>query len=99
MLTDFFPHRALMKPIVKLFYKSPHDGAQTQIMLAVEPELQNVTGKYFVGCKEANTSDDEMAKWLWNHSDIGRLIYKFLESVTATIQSSVTENIAKSPNL
>jgi hypothetical protein len=62
-----------MRPIMSLFYKSPHDGAQTQIMLAVEPELEKVTGKYFVGCKEANPSDkakdDEVAKWLWKHSE------------------------------
>lgn len=41
-------------------------------MLAVEPELENVSGKYFVDCKEANPSskaqDDEMAEWLWKKS-------------------------------
>ena len=61
-----------MKPIVRLFYKTPEQGAQTQIMLAVEPELEKVTGKYFVGCKETEPSnkakDDSMAEWLWNKS-------------------------------
>lgn len=62
-----------MKPIMKLFYKSPINGAQTQIMLAVEPELEKVTGKFFMGCKEVEPSDkvkdDEVTKWLWKHSE------------------------------
>lgn len=61
-----------MTPLKKLFYKSPKSGAQTQIMLAVEPELEKVTGKYFVGCNEKQPSskaqDDECANWLWEKS-------------------------------
>lgn len=64
--------RMIMLPIKKLFHKSPHDGAQTQIMLAVEPELENITGKYFVNCKESDSSekskDDETSEWLWTKS-------------------------------
>lgn len=59
-------------PIKKLFYKSPEQGAQTSIMLAVEPQLEKTTGMYFVGCllKEPSddSKDDEMAEWLWNKS-------------------------------
>lgn len=62
----------IMTPIKKLFYKSPHDGAQTQIMLAIEPELQKITGKYFTDCKENEPSnkakDEETAEWLWKTS-------------------------------
>lgn len=62
-----------MAPVKKLFYKSPDAGAQTSIMLACEPELEKTTGKYFVGCRERETSgvmstDQELADWLWDHS-------------------------------
>ena len=59
-----------MKHIV---YKTPKAGAQTQIRLAVDPELEGVTGKYFSDCTEARTSraatSDENAAWLWKTSE------------------------------
>ncbi|CRK88329.1 CLUMA_CG002108, isoform A [Clunio marinus] len=65
--------RFLMTPLKKLFYKSPENGAQTSIMLAVEPELEKVSGKYYETCQESTSSekskDDEMAAWLWELSD------------------------------
>lgn len=64
--------RAIINPIKKLFYKNPEHGAQTSVMLAVEPELEKVTGKYFVDCKEGELSnkakDDDTAQWLWKKS-------------------------------
>lgn len=58
--------------IVYLFVKSPMEGAQTQIRLGIDPNLSNVSGKYFADCKEKKPSkrseDDETAKWLWNKS-------------------------------
>lgn len=61
-----------MTPIRKFFYKTPEQGAQTQIMLAVEPELEKITGKYFTNCKQTDPSnkakDDEIADWLWTKS-------------------------------
>lgn len=60
-----------MTPFVKLFYRSPEVGAQTQIMLAVE-SIETITGKYFVGCLEKESSekskDESMARWLWVES-------------------------------
>lgn len=53
-------------------YKNVNEGAQTQIMLALDPELEKVSGKYFDNCKEATPSkearDEETAEWLWNKS-------------------------------
>lgn len=64
--------RALMYPFMKILYKAPSVGAQTAVMLAVEPELAKISGKYFVGCMEkepsTNAKDAEMGTWLWNHS-------------------------------
>lgn len=68
-----FHFRTILYPIVKLFYKSIENGSQTQIMLAVEPELEKVSGKFFVNCKEKEAStkakDDETGEWLWRHSE------------------------------
>lgn len=61
-----------MTPIKKVFYKTPEVGAQTQIMLSVEPELSETTGRYFVGCIEkepsATSKDVELSEWLWKRS-------------------------------
>lgn len=59
--------------IMKLFYRNVDYGSQTQIMLSVEPDLSNVTGKYFVDCKEkepkSHAMDEETQKWLWTESE------------------------------
>jgi NAD(P)-dependent dehydrogenase (short-subunit alcohol dehydrogenase family) len=53
-------------------YKNVNEGAQTQIKLAVDPDLEKVTGKFFSDCKEKKASkealNDEIAEWLWNKS-------------------------------
>lgn len=62
----------IFHPIASFFLKSPQEGSQTQIMLAVDEDLKEVSGKYFSDCKEASISeqakDDETAEWLWNKS-------------------------------
>ncbi len=67
--------RALPKPIeaiIKLLTTSPEKGAQTSIYLAGSPDVEGVTGKYFVRSAEARTSaeaqDDEVAARLWAES-------------------------------
>lgn len=56
-----------------LVFKTAISGAQTTIRLAVDPELENVTGKYFSDCTEARTScaakNDDTAAWLWKTSE------------------------------
>ena len=58
--------------ILKYFLKTPVEGAQTQIMLAIDPNLSSVTGKYFYDCEEHSASsaalNDETAEWLWKKS-------------------------------
>lgn len=67
-----FSPMSIVSSICMIFAKTPIEGAQTQIRLAVDPELETVTGKYFSDCKEKKTSPDannsELAKWLWNKS-------------------------------
>ncbi len=61
----------LMYPF-RICMKSPKSGAQTQLMVALDPDLEKVSGKYFDNCaikEESNAAkDDQMAKWLWSTS-------------------------------
>jgi NAD(P)-dependent dehydrogenase (short-subunit alcohol dehydrogenase family) len=54
------------------FMKSPDDGARTQVYLASSPEVEGVTGKYFIDAKEARSSDESrdtnLALRLWEVS-------------------------------
>lgn len=54
------------------FFKSPYDGAQTSVYLAVSDMCDQVTGKYFADCEESNMSlkvNEESAKRLWSYSE------------------------------
>ncbi|XP_063238022.1 retinol dehydrogenase 14-like [Bacillus rossius redtenbacheri] len=59
--------------VMKLFFKTAVEGAQTSIYLAVSEEVEGVTGKYFADCKEAKPSsvatDAGLAKRLWEKSE------------------------------
>lgn len=61
-----------MGPFKRLFMKTEEEGAQTTIYCALEPSLNNVTGKYFDNCRERGTSslasDLGLAKKLWDIS-------------------------------
>jgi NAD(P)-dependent dehydrogenase (short-subunit alcohol dehydrogenase family) len=54
------------------FIRKPRQGAQTSIYLASSPEVEGVSGKYFVDCREAASSpeshDPEAARQLWQLS-------------------------------
>jgi NAD(P)-dependent dehydrogenase (short-subunit alcohol dehydrogenase family) len=58
--------------VLQLFAKTSMEGAQTQIRLAVDPELETVTGKYFSDCEvkqpASHADNSETAKWLWEKS-------------------------------
>lgn len=60
-------------PLFWIILKTPVNGAQTSLYVALDPELENVTGKYFADCKEAEEApqakDDDMAKWFWKVSE------------------------------
>ena len=59
--------------IVHLFAISPEQGAQTSLYLASSPEVEGITGKYFVDCKPVPSSpasyDQDAAKRLWRESE------------------------------
>lgn len=58
--------------IVKGFFKTPQQGCQTSVHLAVSSEVEGINGKYFMDCKERSLSteamNDEKAKKLWDAS-------------------------------
>ena len=65
--------RIILAPIIHLFFKTPEAGAQTTIKVAVDPDLANVTGRYFSNCRktvETNAAQSEdSAEWLWQLSE------------------------------
>ena len=78
VLTDFMRYQPKYVPIIfhglfRFFFKTARSGAQTQIALAVDPDLGKISGKYFADCKmkeeASDAQDDEMAAWLWDQSE------------------------------
>ena len=70
--TDFWIFGPLFKWIVSWFTLTPEQGADNTIYLASAPEVEGVTGKYFVK-RDAVTSsplsyDEDLAKRLWEVS-------------------------------
>jgi len=63
----------VMGVVVPLIARSPERGAETSIYLASSPEVQSITGKYFVDCKVTQpapqATDSVVAKKLWEVSD------------------------------
>ncbi|XP_046628826.1 retinol dehydrogenase 14 [Neodiprion virginianus] len=59
--------------IIKGFFKTPEQGAQTSVYLAVSDEVIGVTGKYFMDCHEHGLSqgaqDAAKGKKLWELSE------------------------------
>lgn len=54
------------------FFKSPYDGAQTSVFLAVSDECDQISGRYFADCEESKMSlkvNEDSAKKLWSYSE------------------------------
>ncbi|KAJ9583328.1 hypothetical protein L9F63_022345 [Diploptera punctata] len=68
-----FPLNLPLKLIVKGFFKTPVQGAQTTLYLATSEEVEGVTGKYFLDCREHGLSsgvqDPALGKKLWELSE------------------------------
>jgi len=62
----------VLRALARLVFSSPEKGARTPVYLASSPEVASVTGRYFVGCKEAKTDplaqDEALARALWDES-------------------------------
>ncbi|XP_059468766.1 retinol dehydrogenase 14 [Neocloeon triangulifer] len=68
-----FPMNLGLKVIIKGFFKTPKEGAQTTIHLAASKEVEGVSGKYFSDCKESSLNaavqDRDFAKKFWEISE------------------------------
>lgn len=62
-----------IQPIAYLWAKTPLEGAQTSIHLAVDPQLEQISGKYFADCRQTSCSslcdDEKLAARLWQVSE------------------------------
>jgi NAD(P)-dependent dehydrogenase (short-subunit alcohol dehydrogenase family) len=62
----------IMGAVIPLIARSPEKGAETSIYLASSPEVQSITGKFFVDCKVTRpapqATDSAVAKKLWDVS-------------------------------
>lgn len=69
----WWPIKLLLSVTIGLVTRSPEQGAQTTVRVAVDPNLEKVTGKYFDDCREKRMSDDaldiELAEWMWETSE------------------------------
>uniref|UniRef100_A0A6M2DWY2 Putative dehydrogenase with different specificities related to short-chain alcohol dehydrogenase n=1 Tax=Xenopsylla cheopis TaxID=163159 RepID=A0A6M2DWY2_XENCH len=65
--------RFILKCLLWPFIKTPMQGAQTTLHVALHPELEGVSGKYFSDCKEKQVAiqatDSKTASWLWAVSE------------------------------
>lgn len=66
--------RAFFSVIVFFFGKSIKSGAQTTLACALDPDLKDISGRYFMDCKLTEESkdaqNDDDAEWLWRTSEI-----------------------------
>jgi retinol dehydrogenase 14 len=59
-------------PLIRPFMKPPEQGAATPIYLASSPDIEGVTGRYFVGSRPRRSAprsyDEQVARRLWDVS-------------------------------
>lgn len=65
--------RGLFEIAQQLFGRNSEYGSQTHVMLAVDPSVNDVSGKYFLDCQQHDPGylarDANMARWLWERSE------------------------------
>ena len=80
---DYPSSMRLLYKLFKPFLKSPEKGAETSIYLASSPEVEGITGKYFVSKKEAKSSkesyDESVSRRLW---EVSAKLTKMYENAT-----------------
>ncbi|XP_036343888.1 retinol dehydrogenase 12-like [Rhagoletis pomonella] len=68
-----FPGFGLLHYLVKFLWKSPEEGAQTQLRLALDPALENSTGGYYSDSMRFPllpwAKCSATADWLWEESE------------------------------
>lgn len=66
------PTLKFLYKIVPFIFLTPHEGAQTQIKVAIDPDLKGITGQYFSQGKVAQPSryaqNEDDSIWLYKES-------------------------------
>jgi NAD(P)-dependent dehydrogenase (short-subunit alcohol dehydrogenase family) len=92
----------IIRAVVPLIARSPEKGAETSIYLASSPEVQTITGKYFVDCKVTQpapqAADSAVAKKLWDVSaemvNLADAVPEMAERRIDNIEPSSVETVA-----
>lgn len=67
--------KKVLDPFTYFMFKTAKSGAQTTLRVALDPELEKVTGQYFADCKiqkipnKIVRKNSGMADWLWKTSE------------------------------
>jgi NAD(P)-dependent dehydrogenase (short-subunit alcohol dehydrogenase family) len=72
----------LLPLLLKPFFRTPEQGAQTSLYLCTSEEVNDVSGEYFVNCKRKQprpwARDDAAAEQLWRYTqDAVNFTYTF----------------------
>lgn len=63
----------ILPQLLKPFFRSPQEGAQTSIYLCCSEDVAGISGEYFVNCKQAKAKpwacDDAAADRLWAYTE------------------------------
>jgi NAD(P)-dependent dehydrogenase (short-subunit alcohol dehydrogenase family) len=73
LLADHMKTPMVDAAIASTFGESPEQGSETSVYLAASPEVEGVSGRYFVDCKETRSSpasyDERLQRRLWEESE------------------------------
>ena len=71
--TELWRYQGCLDRLMRPFFKTPEQGAQTTLYCALAPELTTISGRYYADCKEVRPSArarrDEDAARLWQVSE------------------------------
>ncbi|KAG4075333.1 hypothetical protein HA402_003124 [Bradysia odoriphaga] len=91
--------RIITQFVQRLFGRSPEHASETHVMLAVDPSVNKVSGKYFVDCIEEQPSilatDDADALWLWEASAKLTKLDQYLMEQSTKVNKHVTVDGSK----
>ncbi|XP_054724565.1 retinol dehydrogenase 14-like [Uloborus diversus] len=81
-------YSTISKFMVFVLGKTSEEGAQTTIYLAVHPDVQRITGKYFSDCKE-----EKLQSWVPNRA-LERLFFESSEKVVGLTMKEASKTIS-----
>lgn len=75
------PLRFFFELLQQAFGRNAEYASQTHVMLAIDPSVTNVSGKYFSDCVQQDPSrfarDETVARWLWDESAKLTRLYEY----------------------